>query len=130
MRSYPRNSPQAAARIVALVLIADGHIDRREEQVIETLGIARKLGLGTAEFERIVQALCEDQALGQASSGTLSAVLDPASLKPLLAEIDDPKLRKRTIEQCLAVASADRHLADAEIVVLAAILDAWRPRPH
>ncbi|WP_244123163.1 hypothetical protein [Burkholderia gladioli] len=64
MRSYPRNSPQAAARIVALVLIADGHIDRREEQVIETLGIARKLGLGTAEFERIVQALCEDQALG------------------------------------------------------------------
>ena len=34
MRTYPRNSPEAAARIVALVLISDGHVCRSE---IETL---------------------------------------------------------------------------------------------
>jgi len=30
MRTYPRNSPQAAARILALVLISDGHVSRSE----------------------------------------------------------------------------------------------------
>jgi hypothetical protein len=34
MRSYSRNSPEAAARIVALVLIADGHVCRSEFDVL------------------------------------------------------------------------------------------------
>ena len=33
MRSYPRNSPEAAARIVALVLISDGHVCSSEQRV-------------------------------------------------------------------------------------------------
>ncbi|MDH4418178.1 MAG: TerB family tellurite resistance protein, partial [Acidovorax sp.] len=30
MRSYPRNSPEAVARIIALLLISDGHVSRSE----------------------------------------------------------------------------------------------------
>ena len=30
MRTYPTNSPQAAGRIVALALLADGHLSKAE----------------------------------------------------------------------------------------------------
>jgi hypothetical protein len=38
MRSYPHNSPEAAARIVALVLTSDGHVCSSEFDILEQLG--------------------------------------------------------------------------------------------
>ena len=38
MRSYPTNSPQAAARIVALTLLADGHVDGIEMDALDLSG--------------------------------------------------------------------------------------------
>jgi hypothetical protein len=45
----------------------------------------------------------------------------------LLAEVDDPAMRRKTIRLCLAVAAADNYLADGEIATLAAVLTAWTP---
>ena len=45
MRSYPRNSPEAAARIVALMLISDGHVCSSEFDILKQLGAERELGL-------------------------------------------------------------------------------------
>lgn len=129
MRTYSRNSPQAAARIVALVLIADGHVDRCEDAVLEKLDIDRELGLAPAEFARIVQTLCEDRSIAHAPSMPVAAHADSATLDRLLAEIDDPVLRRKTIRLCVAVAAADDYLADGEIATLAAILTAWTLQP-
>jgi tellurite resistance protein len=127
MRTYRRNSPQAAARIVALMLIADGHVCSSEELVLEKLNITRELGLDPAEFTRIVQALCEDQAIAHLPSPE-NIHADRAAIDALVADIDDPILRDRTIRLCMAVALADNHLADGELVTLAAILNAWSPQ--
>ncbi len=35
MRTYPTNSPEAAARIVALALLADGHLSLIEIDALE-----------------------------------------------------------------------------------------------
>ncbi|KWF80477.1 hypothetical protein WL93_23980 [Burkholderia diffusa] len=128
MRTYPRNSAHAAARIVALVLLADGHIDPNEEQFLEKLDIYREFKIEATEFARIVQAMCEDLVISHGSSGTSSGRLDPETLETLLAEIDDPDLRVKIIELSLALASADQHLADGEITVLGTILTAWAPQ--
>ena len=45
MRKYPKNSPQAAARIVALTLIADGDIGQEELALLENLAVHHQLGL-------------------------------------------------------------------------------------
>ena len=129
LRTYPRNSSEAAARIVALVLIADGHVSRSEELALEKLDISRELDLDPAEFARIVQALCEDHVIGHMPSVPAASHIDNATLDTLLAEIDDRVLRSKIIRLCLAVASADNHLADGEIATLAAILIAWAPQP-
>jgi tellurite resistance protein len=129
MRSYPRNSPQAAARIVALVLTSDGHVCSSEERALDKLDIAGQLGLAPTEFAQIVQALYEDHSIAHAPLVPAVGRIDTALLGALIDEIDDPALRSKVIRLCVAVATADDHLADGEIAVLAAILGAWGTAP-
>lgn len=126
MRSYPRNSPEAAARIVALVLIADGHVCRSEFDVFDRLGGARALGLDAGGLPRIVQTLCEDLLMGGHDGGLLRAGIDDVALASLMAEIDEPALQRQVLGLAAAAARADRHLADGEAFVLAAARRHWK----
>ena len=48
MRSYPANSPQAAARIVALTVVADGDIGDAENAWLDRLAVHEQAGPGAA----------------------------------------------------------------------------------
>ncbi len=126
MRSYPRNSPEAAARIVALVLIADGHVCRTEFDVLNQLDAATQLGLPPDGLPRIVQTLCEDLLQSGDGGASMSGSLDDHTLAALMAEVDDPALQFKVVELAFAAARADRHLAEGEAVVLAAARRHWR----
>jgi tellurite resistance protein len=128
MRTYPRNSPQAAARIVALALTSDGHVCSSEENALESLGIAGELGLAPAQFAQIVQTLCEDRSVAHMSPELTVDRVGTALLSTLIDEIDDPALRRKVMRLCIAVAIADGHLADGEIALLAAVFNAWEPK--
>lgn len=130
MRTYPRNSPQAAARIVALALTSDGHVSSAEERALESLDIAGELGLAPSQFAQIVQALCEDQSLANTPFTPPVGQVDGALLVTLIDEIDDPVLRRKVIRLCIAVTIADNYLADGEIALLAAVFNAWGPKPN
>jgi hypothetical protein len=125
MRSYPRNSPEAAARIVALVLIADGHVCRSEFDAFVQLGGPRELGLPSDSLPRILQTLCEDLLMGDPGSGSLLGAVDEAALASLMAEVDDPALQRKVMRIAAAAARADRHLADGEALVLSAARRFW-----
>lgn len=125
MRSYPRNSPDAAARILALVLISDGHVCRSEFEVLKRLGAADEIGLDPDGLSRVVHTLCEDLLLGAYNSGSTMASVDPDTLASLMAEVDDPALQRKVMRLALAVAEADRHLADGEALVLQAARQHW-----
>ena len=45
MRTYQNNSPQAAARIVGLAMLADGNVCKAELDVLDRLGAHQQLGL-------------------------------------------------------------------------------------
>ncbi|CAB3648006.1 hypothetical protein LMG24238_00918 [Paraburkholderia sediminicola] len=128
MRTYPRNSPQAAARIVALALTSDGHVSSSEELALESLDIAGQLGLAPEQFAQIVQTLCEDQSVANTPFAPPVGQLGAALLTTLLDEIDDPALRRKVMRLCIAVAIADNYLADGEIALLAAVFNAWGPK--
>lgn len=125
MRSYPRNSPEAAARIVAMVLIADGHVCRTEFDVLDRLEVSRELGLPPGEMPRIVHALCEDLLASAYGSGSLLEGLDDCVLVPLMAEVSDPALQRRTLRLAVAAARADSHFADGEAFVIEAARRHW-----
>jgi hypothetical protein len=123
MRAYPLNSPEAAARIVALVLIADGHVCRSEFDILTELNAAAELGLPTDGMPRVVQTLCED--LLMADSSNMLGTVDEASLASLMAEVDDPALQRKVLQFAAAAAQADTHLAEGEAVVMAAAQRHW-----
>ena len=127
MRSYPRNSPEAAARILALVLVADGHVCRSEFEVLEQVGAAAALGLPPQALPQVVHALCEDLLMHADASGSLMSGVDDSVVAALLDEVDDPVLQRQVLDLAMAAASADRHVAEGETWVIEAALRRWQP---
>ncbi|MEY4416283.1 MAG: hypothetical protein RIQ53_3576 [Pseudomonadota bacterium] len=125
MRSYPRNSPEAAARIVALVLISDGHVCRSEVDVLRQLRLEPQLGLAPGAFAQVMHTLCEDLLIGTHGRGSVRCSVDEAALASFLAEVDDPALQQRVLRLAGAAAVADHHLAEAEDWIVAAARRQW-----
>jgi hypothetical protein len=126
MRSYPRNSPEAAARIVALVLISDGHVCSSEFDILKQLGAERELGLEPHLLPHIVHTLCEELLASGYETGSLISNVDDSTLAALMAEISDPVLQRKVLRLALAAARADGHLADGETVVVDAARHHWK----
>ncbi len=125
MRSYPTNSPQAAGRIVAMALLADGHLSRAELDLLDRLDVPSQLGLARTELHAVVHGFCED-LLASASGGWADACrVDTATLYGLLAEIDEPALRLRVLQLCSQVVEADSHVAEGESTLLLAAVEHW-----
>lgn len=125
MRSYPHNSPQAAARIVALLLIADGHVSRAEMDALYGRDIERELGLPPGDFAQVLHTLCEDLLMGMRDRRLLTDSIDDTALAALLAEVTDAPLRQKVLYFADAAATADRHVAPAEAWVMGAALQQW-----
>ncbi|MCY7306658.1 MAG: TerB family tellurite resistance protein [Rhodoferax sp.] len=125
MRSYPRNSPEDAARIVALVLIADGHVCRSEIDALTQLDAPRELGLDPDGLPRILQTLCEDLLMGDIGGGSMLGGVDDSTLASPMAEVDEPELQRKVLRLAVAAALGDRHLADGEKLVLEAARRHW-----
>lgn len=125
MRSYPTNSPEAAARIIALTMLADGHLSQSELDVLRLGGGLEPLGLEHGCLHDVVHALCEDLLHGAQVSWSDTCRVDPHTLSQLLSEIDDPTLRERVLALCVQVAGADDHVSDGESLVLTHAVEQW-----
>lgn len=126
MRPYPHNSPEAAARIVALVLISDGHVSSVEFDILEQLGAERELALEPKLLPHIVHTLCEELLASGYETGSLMSNVDDSTLASLMAEISDPVLQRKVLRLSLAAARADGHLADGETLVVDAARRHWQ----
>ena len=125
MRSYPRNSSEAAARIVALVLISDGHACSSEFRALSEEDVDRSLCLSPLSFHSIVQTLCEDLLMDGFDGGSILSCVDDVSMASLLAEVDLPELRVKVMRAATAAVDADKHLSAGEAAVLDAIGRHW-----
>lgn len=129
MRSYACNSPQAAARVVALAALADGHISRSELGALERLDVHGQLGLAPGDLYEVVQHLSEDLLASAYPQWGTTCQIDPQILQSLMAEITDPGLRRTTLALCAAVAQADFHISEAEDNLIGAAARRWA-MPH
>ena len=129
MRSYPYNSPEAAARIVALVLISDGHVGKSEFESLNQLDGTRDFGLEPHNMPGIVQTLCEDLLMAGFDGRSILSHLDGSTLAAMLAEVDEPQLQSEVLRVAARVVNADQHLSDGETAMLDAINRHWQTRP-
>lgn len=125
MRTYPQDSPHAVARLVALAMLADGHVCSREFDALERAQAQLENGLARPELQALVRELCEDLMLS-GHLGSMGGVhLDADTLAGLLAEVEDPALRLAVVRACASAIDADEHRTDAEANVLRAAQRCW-----
>lgn len=125
MRSYPANSPQAAGRLLALMLIADGNVCTSEIGALKQQGAEPRLGLGEGALAVLLHDLCEDLMTGGYQGGALSDFLDDDSLRGMMAEITAPALQAEVMQLAHAAAGSDTHLAEGETFILDAARRHW-----
>lgn len=125
MRTYLNNSPQAAARIVALAMLADGEVGEPELDLLERLVAHEQLGLKAEALHAVVQACREDLLSPAHLPWAEAGQVDARTLAELMAEIDDPMLRRKVLRLCVAVAEADGQVAEGELAVLVAAVEHW-----
>ncbi|CAG9247586.1 TerB family tellurite resistance protein [Paraburkholderia unamae] len=129
MRTYTCNSPQAAGRIVAIALLADGHLSSEELAAVHRARIADRLGLAPGEFGTIVQSLCEDLLTSSHLNWSDACKLDSDVMQQVMRELDDPALRAEVLTLCHVAVYADRHVAESEVALLASLGRAWQKEP-
>ena len=129
MRAYPLDSPQAATRLLAMVLVADGHYAPSELKTLDRLNAPDRLGLSPQGMKSVIDTFCEELMLAQHGHWQGSAGM-PSDLRDrLLGEVRNPRLRDEVRRLCEAIVLADGHLADSEVQTLNAMADAWRYQP-
>jgi uncharacterized tellurite resistance protein B-like protein len=126
MRSYPIDSPQAAARLLAMALVADGNYSFTELRALDRLNAAQQLGLSPEGFKEVIETFCTDLLAAANGEWTGSARMDEGCRQQMLDEVRDPILRVRIVGLCHAVVQADGHEADGETAMLDALSRAWR----
>ena len=123
MRRYPANSPQAAARIVALTAVADGDIGDAEIEGLDRIGVYAQLGLARQELHALLDTFCEDLLSSEQLKWADACPVDERTLADLMGEIQDPALRLKLLRLCAELAEADAHVAEGESIVLVAAVE-------
>ena len=126
MRSYPPNSPQAAARVVALTLVADSTVCRRELHSLAMLDAYRRLKLDPMAMQALVEELARDLFEFGAPAWDGWGGLHPIVANCVLEAVSDPELQREVLAICEAVARADSHLTEGERALLDLASTRWQ----
>ena len=130
MRKYAQNSPEAAARIIALTVMADGDVGQAEMAMLDELGVHQQLGLDREALHAVVDTFCEDLLSSKQLAWSDACPVDEYTLAELMNEIDDPTLQRQVLGLCCKLAEVDGHVAEGESIVLVAAVAHWSLHYH
>lgn len=125
MRHYPIDSPQAAARILALAILADGGLDVAELRVLDNYDIDEKFGLEPALFDEVIKDFCFDLAQYSDRDYASHLELDRETIGQLLRDIRDPRMQMDLLRMMVDIVNADGSLAGGEAVLVAEAMVVW-----
>lgn len=124
---YPRNSPQAAGRILALALIANGEVKASELAVLEAMQAHDQLGLTRQEWHDVLHELCADLLLS--AQMRPDCLIDPQMIEGLLAGVDNVTLQRLVLRLCTEIVNADGQIDSGESIVVLTAIDHWGLHP-
>ena len=125
MRSYPQNSPEAAARIIALMMLADGHASRSELETLDRFPPEESIGISHETLLGVTRDFCQDIQTAGPSQWCDASCLDEQTIQSFMAEIDDPRLRQKLLNLCATVVEADHHVSEGESLLLGVAVEYW-----
>ena len=127
MRRYPPDSPEAAARVVALTLLADGAVSRGELSSLVRFDIYRRLGLDHLQMQSVLEELARDlYEFGVPAWEHGGGGLHPLVVECVLEGVTDPRLRAEIYGICREVAACDSPLSNGEEALLQLASARWQ----
>jgi hypothetical protein len=124
MKTYVQNSPEAMARIVAMMIITDTELDKREIAVLDATEAYQRMGLTRPAFMAVARDYCGDLArMADEKRGV--ALLDPKLVNSVIDCVTDAKKRLLVSRILVSIIPADNHQGEGELVLFEYILDRW-----
>ena len=124
MKTYAKNSPEAIARILAMMMITDAKLDDREIEVMDELRIFDLVGISRSQFSEVGHDYCSELLASNAREGRIKLV-DQARSDRAIDLVDDPAKRVQVCSMILNIADADGRIEDSELAVFGYILQRW-----
>lgn len=124
MKRYEQNSPEAVARILAMMMITDAKLDDSEIEVLDQLQAFDIIGISKAGFSQVVQDYCSELMAHGSADGRIRLV-DKDRIDAIIGQVDDHPKRVDTCGMILNIANADGDLHDTELAVFRYILERW-----
>lgn len=115
----------AAARVLALMVAANGRADPRELQALEDVDAFTRLGVPREHFLALVNECLKEVGYGLAECSWLRA-RDQAYIDRLLDAVVDPHERLMVCRLAAAAVTADGHVSGDERLVYDHALARWR----
>ena len=123
MRSYPTNSPEALARLVAMAILADGRLDNREVDWIKHNDTAALLGVDRDTLIQVLLDCCRD-VINEAEQERVF-LLEDHRLARLADDLTDPALQKVALSAMLILAKSDGSVSEGEETLLRYLMSRW-----
>jgi tellurite resistance protein len=115
---------EAAARVLALLVAANGRVDPRELRMLDELDAYGRLQIARERFVELAQVGVDGFGSEVCDSGWMPG--DAAEeIDELLAEVDDPALRLLVCRLAAAVITADGCVSSGERAVYDHVLARW-----
>lgn len=123
MKSYPKDSPESLARVLAMAIVSDGRLDARELTVLDDLEAYALLGLDRNAFMRVARDFCGDLARREGNSISLLA---PDVFDPVVDGVTRLENRRLVARLLIAVVGADQVHEQQERTLVNAVLQRWK----
>jgi uncharacterized membrane protein YebE (DUF533 family) len=124
MHAAPAPAPETLARILAMLVSANGSIDDTELKMLDSLDAWRRIGIDRKRFVELAQNILEELGEDLSGRGWLS-FHDTDVLDPLLDEVHDPAQRLMMCRLAAAAITADGKISAAERAVYDHVLGYW-----
>jgi hypothetical protein len=125
MKQYSLNSPEAMARVVTLMIVTDGHIDRREIAKLDQLNAYGQLGMERKAFMTVARDYCSE-LVEEAEANGSCALLDPQRTDRVISCVNAPDQQRVVVKLLKSVMNADKQQRSSEQVVMNHILERWK----
>ena len=118
------DSPEAMARVLAMMIVTDTELDPRELRMLDELDAFARIGISRARFLSTARGYCADlrRRMGDRSLLHLS---DVGLIDEVLAPVKDPAKRLLVARLSAAIITADGCVQDIERLVFDHLLCRW-----
>jgi hypothetical protein len=127
IKLYPKDSPAAMARVLAMTMMADACFHPRELEALDRVGAFGCLGLTRNSFLTVASE-CFEAQMQSMRAADRAQLLDDASLDAALDAVQAPDKRELVYRLVLELLPADGRLSEGELALLQRLLDRWNLR--